>query len=158
MGLVLNLKGATLLDVVIIQKRGEVKMMKVALMAFVVLSLVNCASQNQLPPENLYKPVPDKFGIYNVRGWNNGTMVYGQIIAVNLTSRQMSGVVSCEWKLPTGKVVNHDFQDFDLPAGEKRLLEFSTLAEFGGRARMRLTCEITYLVCNDCGNKVIINK
>ena len=123
-----------------------------------VLLLMNCSTANQLPPENFYKPVPNKFGIYNVRGWNDGNMVYGQIVAVNLTSRHMSGVVSCEWKLPTGKVVNHDFQDFDLPTGDKRLLEFSTLAESGGRARMRLSCEVTYLVCNDCGNRVIINK
>ena len=127
--------------------------------ALIVLLLMNCSTTNQLPPENFYKPVPNKFGIYNVRGWNDGALAYGQIAAVNLTSRRMSGLVSCEWKLrPSGQVVNHDFQEFDLAAGEKRLLEFSTLAESGGRAPMRLSCEVVYLVCIDCGNKVIINK
>lgn len=130
-------------------------MRNVALLSLTVL--FGCAGLNKMSLENSYRPVPDEFGIYKVRTWNDGFQAHGQIMADNLSVHNFGGFVRCDWSAG-GFKTSSETLGFELKSGAKQLLEFSALAVDNGRARMHLSCETVYLVCHDCGEKVVINR
>lgn len=117
--------------------------------------LLGCASFSSLPERSVYNPEPNQMGIYKIKTVNDGRMAYGYIMADNNSSHSFGGFVKCDWLNANRELVFHETQGFELAPDARKLLEFSTMASAG---RMRLTCDIVYMVCHDCGEKVVINQ
>lgn len=117
--------------------------------------LLGCASASSLPERSTYNPEPDRIGIYKIKTANDGRMAYGYIMADNNSAHYFGGFVKCNWFNFGRDLIFHETQGFELSPNGRKMLEFSTLASTG---RMRLTCDIIYLVCHDCGEKVVINQ
>ena len=83
-------------------------------------------------------------------------MLFANIAADNQSSHDLSGEVTCGW-YANGSILSaiEETKSFNTPAGTKKLLGFSSLAE---RGRLRIHCEITKLICHDCVNRVIIEN
>lgn len=102
---------------------------------------------------------PGKFQIYAERANVDDRMMRQAIIvADNQSVHDLSGEVTCHWYSPgNAKSSFEELQSFRAPPRTKKLLGFLMLAD-SGQARLRLSCEVTKLICHDCGNRVVIDK
>lgn len=132
-------------------------MLKSSPFAFLpVLLIMSCASLSRVTDRNAYNPVPDKLGIYKIHTANDGTVASGQIMVDNLSIHDLGGVVKCNWFNAMDSFVFSETQNFDLKSGEQKLLGFSVPVPLH-HAKMRLKCNFIYVICHDCGEKVMLD-
>ncbi len=128
----------------------------IAFLSGCVLSFtVGCATIG-LQDEPAYVPEAGKIQMHKTRAWSEGAMFYGQMTVYNMTSHDAGGIVTCNW---TGDgPAFKETKDFELKPMTTVMLETSVLNQVNSRSRMHLSCEITYLICHDCGERIVINK